>query len=58
MTGEWISLQVAPVFIRLLLLFIPLSLALAYFHAPPTWIFAAGIIAIIPLSDYIRIGTE
>lgn len=45
-------------FVRLLLLFIPLSLALAYFHAPPTWIFAAGIIAIIPLSDYIRIGTE
>ncbi len=45
-------------FIRLLLLFIPLSVALAYFHAPPTWVFATAIIAIIPLSDYIRIGTE
>ena len=50
--------QVAPVFIRLLLLFIPLSLALAYFHQPPTWVFAASIIAIVPLSEYIRLGTE
>ena len=45
-------------FIRLLLLLIPLSLALAYRHAPPSWVFAAGIIAIIPLSEYIRLGTE
>lgn len=50
--------KVAPVFIRLLLLFIPLSLALAYCHQPPTWVFAAAIIAIVPLSEYIRLGTE
>ncbi len=45
-------------FIRLLLLFIPLSVALAYYHQSPTWIFAAAIIAIVPLSEYIRLGTE
>ena len=45
-------------FIRLLSLFVPVSLALAYFHAPPTWVFAAGIIAIVPLSDFVRLGTE
>ena len=45
-------------FTRLLLLFIPLSVALAYYHQPPTWVFAAAIIAIIPLSEYIRLGTE
>ena len=45
-------------FTRLLLLFIPLSVALAYRQAPATWVFAAGIIAIVPLSEYIRLGTE
>ncbi len=45
-------------FIRLLLLSIPASLALAYYHQPPTWVFAAAIVAIIPLSEYIRLGTE
>lgn len=47
-----------PVFIRLLLLFIPASLALAYYHLAPVWIFLTGIIAIVPLSDFIRLGTE
>ena len=45
-------------FIRLLLLLIPLSVALAYYHAPSTWVFAAGIAAIVPLSEFIRLGTE
>ena len=47
-----------PVLIRLLLLSIPASLALAYLHASPVWVFVVSILAIIPLSDYIRIGTE
>ena len=48
----------APVFIRLLLLLIPICLGLAHFHFPPVWVFLAGIGAIIPLSEYIRLGTE
>ena len=48
----------APVFIRLLLLLIPACLGLAYFHYPPVWVFLTGIGAIIPLSEYIRLGTE
>ena len=50
--------RLRPVFIRLLLLLIPLSFGLAYLHAAPTWIFATGIAALIPLSEYIRLGTE
>ena len=45
-------------FIRLLLLLIPLTFGLAYLHASPTWVFAAGIGSLIPLSEYIRLGTE
>ena len=48
----------APVFIRLLFLCLPVSAALAYFHAAPGWIFLAGIGAIIPLSESIRSSTE
>ncbi len=43
---------------RFLLLLIPLSLGLTFLHAPPIWIFVTAIGAIIPLSDYIRLGTE
>ncbi len=43
---------------RTLLVFIPASLVLAYLHAPPVWVFLTAIIAIVPLSDYIRLGTE
>jgi len=46
------------VFRRLLLLLVPLSLALAYLHASSVWVFIAGIAALIPLSEYIRLGTE
>ena len=45
-------------FTRLLLLFVPLAVVLAYLHAPPVWVFIAGITALIPLSEYIRVGTE
>ncbi|HEX5482822.1 MAG TPA: calcium/proton exchanger, partial [Terriglobia bacterium] len=41
-----------------LLLLIPLSLALAYFHAPPLWIFVASAAAIVPLAEWIRRATE
>lgn len=44
---------------KLLLAFIPISLLLEWvFHAPPLWIFATSVIAIIPLADLLRQGTE
>jgi Ca2+:H+ antiporter len=47
------------VIFRLLLLFIPLSLALAYgWHAPAAWTFLTAVAAIVPLSEYIRQATE
>lgn len=46
------------IFLALLLL-VPASLALAYLvHAPPLWIFAAAILAIVPLAEWIRRATE
>ena len=42
-----------------LLLLVPASLALRYFvHPGPLWIFAAGVLAIVPLAEWIRRGTE
>jgi Ca2+:H+ antiporter len=42
-----------------LLLFVPLSLALEYVvHAPAPWIFAAAVVGIIPLAEWIRRATE
>ena len=35
-----------------------MAFGLAYFHASPTWVFVAGIGSLIPLSEYIRLGTE
>ena len=44
---------------NVLLLFIPLSLLLEYvFHSPPLWVFSAATIAVIPLADWLRKGTE
>ena len=37
---------------------IPLSLGLAYFHAPPLWIFITAAAAILPLAEWIRRATE
>ena len=46
-------------FLRILLLLIPGSLLLRYWwHAPAGWVFAAAVVAIIPLSEYIRKATE
>lgn len=43
----------------LLLLLVPLSLALRYvFHASAPWVFAAAVLAIVPLADWIRRATE
>src|SRR3954469_6074374 len=42
-----------------LLVFVPISLAAQYLlHPGPLWIFATSILAIIPLADGIRRGTE
>jgi Ca2+:H+ antiporter len=41
-----------------LLVFVPLSLALAYLHASPMWIFITATAAIIPLAQGIRLATE
>ncbi len=41
-----------------LLLLVPLSLGVAYFHAPPLWVFVVAAAAIIPLAEWIRRATE
>lgn len=41
-----------------LLLLAPLSLALAWFHAPPLWVFVTAAAAIVPLAEWIRRATE
>jgi Ca2+:H+ antiporter len=41
-----------------LLILIPISLALAYFHAPPAVIFITAAGAIVPLAEWIRRATE
>ncbi|HVD77047.1 MAG TPA: calcium/proton exchanger, partial [Vicinamibacteria bacterium] len=42
-----------------LLLLVPVSLALAYVvHASPLWVFAASVLAIVPLAEWIRRATE
>ena len=44
---------------NVLLLFIPIALALEYIvHAPAPWVFAAAIISIVPLAEWIRRATE
>ena len=46
-------------FVNLLLLLIPLSVALEYVvHAPPAVVFIVGLFAIIPLAEWIRRATE
>src|SRR5512133_829881 len=45
--------------VNLLLLLVPLSALLEYvFHAPAVWVFIVGILAIIPLAEWIRRATE
>ena len=43
----------------ILLLLVPASLALEYLvHASPLWVFAASVLAIVPLAEWIRRATE
>src|ERR1044071_6916554 len=41
-----------------LLLLVPLSIGLAYFQAPPLWVFVTASLSIVPLAEWIRRGTE
>lgn len=41
-----------------LLVLVPISLALAFVQAPPLWVFASSVAAIVPLAEWIRRGTE
>ena len=41
-----------------LLLLVPFSLSLAYFHAAPLWVFVSAAAAIVPLAEWIRRATE
>ena len=43
---------------KLLLLLVPVSSALAWFHAPELLVFATAAVAIIPLAEWIRRATE
>ena len=44
---------------NVLLLLVPISLALEYWlHASPLWVFAVSALAIVPLADWLRKGTE
>jgi Ca2+:H+ antiporter len=43
---------------NLFLLLVPVSLLLAYFHAPPPIVFASAAAAIIPIAEWIRRATE
>jgi Ca2+:H+ antiporter len=45
------------IFVYLLLL-VPLSLALHFLHAPPLAVFASAALAIVPLAEWMRRGTE
>jgi Ca2+:H+ antiporter len=45
--------------IKLLLVFVPISVFLAYgIHAPAPWVFLTSILGIIPLAEWIRRATE
>src|SRR5689334_12050266 len=41
-----------------LLILVPISLGLAYFDAPPVWVFSTAALAIVPLAEWLRRATE
>jgi Ca2+:H+ antiporter len=41
-----------------LLILVPISLGLAYFGAPPLWVFVTAAAAIVPLAEWLRRATE
>lgn len=44
--------------ISFLLVLVPLSLGLSFFHAPPLWVFITAALSIVPLAEWIRRSTE
>src|SRR5574338_905765 len=45
--------------VNLLLLLVPISALLEYvLHAPPVWVFVVGLVAIVPLAEWVRRATE
>jgi Ca2+:H+ antiporter len=44
--------------LKILLLFVPVAIGLAWTHADPLWVFAVSAIAIIPLADQLAQSTE
>jgi Ca2+:H+ antiporter len=44
--------------LRLLLLFVPVSIGLGVMHAPPVWVFAVSCLAILPLAGLMGEATE
>lgn len=41
-----------------LLVFVPISIALEFLHAPPAWVFLAAALAIVPLAGFMGEATE
>src|SRR5690349_5312212 len=41
-----------------LLILVPISLGLAYFEAPPLWVFSTAALAIVPLAEWLRRATD
>lgn len=41
-----------------LLLFLPISVVLAYVHAAPIWVFVTAVLGIIPMAEYVRRATD
>lgn len=54
----WSQVKTGELIAGFALLFVPLSLILAYIHAPPLWVFIISAIAIIPLANWIQRATE
>ena len=45
-------------FLKWLLIFVPVSIVLAWFRVDPTWVFLASCLAIVPLADMLAKATE
>jgi Ca2+/H+ antiporter len=50
--------QLATMIFNLLLLFVPVSIGLWLFGAPPLWVFATATASIVPLAEWTHRGTE
>lgn len=52
------SILEIPVSLKWLLIFVPVSIALSWAEAGPTWVFLAACLAIVPLADMLAKATE